>query len=170
MDSILRRPNLSAQEKLTRLAAVQGRFEKIRKNAGVLSSSSAATATIALPPQVAAPPPTPDVGDEEDDDEEEEEEAVGKHKSEAENIPDPFSPTSKKVRHLGVKGQYERKTRNVMLKIDKNPEVIKANREGELVVNGQAVPDSNLASLFRSVFSRTHDLEQPGINQFLGAL
>ena len=41
---------------------------------------------------------------------------------------------------------------------------------GELVVNGQAVPDSNFASLFRSVFSRTHDLEQPGIIQFLGAL
>ena len=106
MDSILRRPNLSAQEKLTRLAAVQGRFEKTRKNAGVLSSSSAATATIALPPQVAAPPPTPDAGDEKDDDEEEEEDAVGKHKSEAEYIPDPLSPTSNKVRHLGVKGQY----------------------------------------------------------------
>ena len=28
MDSILRRSNLSPQEKLTRLAAVQGRFEK----------------------------------------------------------------------------------------------------------------------------------------------
>ena len=38
------------------------------------------------------------------------------------------------------------------------------------MVNGQAVPDSNFASLFRIVFSRTHDLEQPGINQFLGAL
>ena len=38
------------------------------------------------------------------------------------------------------------------------------------MVNGQAVPYSNFASIFRSVFSRTHDLEQPGINQFLGAL
>ena len=92
-----------------------------------------------------------------DDDVEEEKEET-KHESE-ENIPDPHSPTSKKVRHLGVKGQYERKARNVMLKIDKYLEIIIANCEGELVVNGQAVPDSNFASLFRSVFFRTHDLE-----------
>ena len=71
---------------------------------------------------------------------------------------------------MGVKGKYDRKARNVMLKINHFPEIIRANREGELVVNGQAVPDSNFASLFRSVFTRTHDLAQPGINQFLGAL
>ena len=37
MDSILWRTHLSPQEKLTRLAAVQGRFENIRKD-GVYSS------------------------------------------------------------------------------------------------------------------------------------
>ena len=55
------------------------------------------------------------------------------------DIPDPLSPISKYVRHLGVKGQYERKARNVMLKINNFPEIIRANREGELMVNGQAV-------------------------------
>ena len=45
MDNILRPSNLSPQEKLTRLAALQGRFEKIRKDAGVLSSSSSAIAS-----------------------------------------------------------------------------------------------------------------------------
>ena len=63
MDSILRRSNLSPQEKLTRLAAAQGRFEKIRKDAGVLSSTAAAA--IALPPQMAPPPPqSTNAGDE----------------------------------------------------------------------------------------------------------
>ena len=121
MDSILRRNNLSPQEKLTRLAAVQGRFEKkIRKDAGVLSSAAA----IAPSPQMAAAPlPSTDTGDENDDEEE-----AKKHESEVEDIPDPLSPTSKKVRHFGVKGQYERKARNVLLKIDKDPEIINTNR------------------------------------------
>ena len=69
-----------------------------------------------------------------------------------------------------VKGQYERKARNVMLKIDQCPEIITANRKVKLKVNGQAVPDCKFALLFRCVFSRTHDMEKPGINQFLGAL
>ena len=115
---------------------------------------------------MAAATPPPYAGDGSD---EEEEEEIKREKGE-EDIPDPLSPTSRKVRHLGVKGQYERKARNVMLKINNFPEIIMANRAGELVVNNQAVPDSNFASLFRSVFSRTHNLEQPGINQFLGAL
>ena len=165
MDSILRRSNLTPQEKLTRLAAVQGRFEKIRQDAGVVFSSAAAA--IASSPQMAAPPPSTDADDESEEDEKQE---ATKHESKVEDKHDPLLPTSKKIRHFGDKGQYERKARNVMLKIDKYPEIIKANREGELVVNGQAVPDSNFALLFRSVFSKTHDLEKPGINQFLGAL
>ena len=36
IDSILRHSGLSPQEKLNKLATVQGRFEKIRKDAGVL--------------------------------------------------------------------------------------------------------------------------------------
>ena len=173
MDSILRRSGLSPQEKLTRLAVVQGRFEKIRKDAGVLPSSASA---IASPPQmaVASPKLETNAGDDSDKDEDDEVEGKTEHEAgyseEEEAIPDPLSPTSRKVRLLGVKGQYEHKARNVMLKIDKYPEVIKANRDGELVVNGQVVSDSNFASLIRSVFSRKHDLEQPGINQFLGAL
>ena len=119
-----------------------------------------------------APPPLPQSTDasDKDVDEEEEDKERKKHESEVEDIPDPLSPNSKVERHFRVKGQYERKARNVMLKMDTYQEIIKANRKGEFVVNGQAVPDSNFASLFQSVISRTHDLKQPGINQFLGAL
>ena len=56
MDSILRRSNFSPQEKLSRSAALQDRFEKNRKDAGVLFSCAPA---ITLSPQVAATPPTP---------------------------------------------------------------------------------------------------------------
>ena len=138
-------------------------MKQIRKDAGVLSSAPA----IASAPQVAETLPTPNADDESAD---EEDEPKGDSEQDERDIPDPLSKISKYVRHLGVKKQYERKSRNEMLKINNFPEIIKANREGKLVVNGQAVPDSNFASLFRSVFSKTHDLAQPGINQFLGAL
>ena len=46
------------------------------------------------------------------------------------DIPDPHSPTSSKVQHLGVKGQYERKARNVMLKINNSLTIITATRDG----------------------------------------
>ena len=126
MDSIFRRLNLSPQEKLTRLAAMQGRFEKkIRKDAGVFSFSAA----IAPSPQMAAAqPPSTDAGYDYDEEEEEEAKNHESKEEEEEDIPDPLSPTSKKVRHFGVKGQYERKARNVLLKIDKDPEIINTNR------------------------------------------
>ena len=66
MDSILRQSKLSPQEKITRLAVLQGRFEKIRKDAGVLYFSPA----IASAPEVAETPPTPKVDDESDYEEE----------------------------------------------------------------------------------------------------
>ena len=83
---------------------------------------------------------------------EEEEEKATKHECEVEDLPDPLSPTSKNVRHLGVKGQYERKARNVMLQIDKFPEIIKANREGELVVNGHLYLTPTLHYYFEACF------------------
>ena len=88
-------------------------------------------------------------GDEEDDEDKKDEEASD---IEEEVIPDPLSPTSKKVQNLGVKGQYERKARNVMLKINKAAQVISANCAGELVVNDHAVPDSKRISLSKRVF------------------
>ena len=67
MDSILRRSNLSFQEKLTSLAALQGRFDKIRKGARALSSSFAvASPQLAATPakNPSAPPTTGDDSDE----------------------------------------------------------------------------------------------------------
>ena len=74
------------------------------------------------------------------------------------------------VRELRVDPQYEHKARNLMLKILDNPEVLKRNEKGELVVNGVAEPDTNFNSLFSSMVNRVRDLEQPGIDKFLGAL
>ena len=63
--------------------------------------------------------PPPQSTDEGDEDVEEEVEEAKKHESDVKDIPDPLSPTSKKVRHFVVKRQYERKARNVKLKINK---------------------------------------------------
>ena len=148
---------------------------------GVLSFTAVASPQVAATPakNPAAPPITGDnlTGDDSDEEEEQEKKEKKKKKKKEheagdseEDIPDPLSPTSRKVRYFGVKRQYDRKARNVLFKINQSPTIITANRAGELVVNGQAVPDSNFESLFGSVFSRTHDMEQPGIKQFLLAL
>ena len=92
-------------------------MKKIRIDAGVLSSAAAA---IASAPQVAETPPTGNADDESADEEKEGEEEP-MDDSEKEDITDPLSPISKYVRHLGVKGQYERKARNVMLKTNNFP-------------------------------------------------
>ena len=96
----------------------------------------------------------PNATDESEEDEEEE----TKRETSEENIPDHLSLTSKKVRQFGVNEQYERKARNVMLKINNFPEIITANRAGELMVNGQAVLTPTLHHYFQSVFSRNQDL------------
>ena len=87
MDRILRRSNISPQEKLTRLAALQGRFEKIRRETGVLSSSSTAVAA-------AAPPSNTTAVDETNDNEDEDENEEGATKNDAgdreEEIIDPL--------------------------------------------------------------------------------
>ena len=74
------------------------------------------------------------------------------------------------VRELRVEPQYELKARNLMLKILANPYVPKRNDQGELVINGVAEPNTDFNTLFSSMVGRVHDLQQPGIDKFLGAL
>ena len=65
---------------------------------------------------------------------------------------------------------YERKARNLPVKILENHNVLKRNAQGELVVNGVAEANSNFNSLLSSMVRRSRNLEQPGIDKFLVAL
>ena len=81
-----------------------------------------------------------------------------------------LTPALKMVRDMQIEPMYERKARNLMAKIFDNPDILKRNFQGELVVNGIAEPLTNFNSLFTSMVGHVHDLEQNGIDKFLGAL
>ena len=80
------------------------------------------------------------------------------------------TPALKMVRELRVEPQYEQKARNMMHKILDNPNVIKRNDQGELVLNGVDEPTKNFNALCFSMVKWVHDLLQPGIDTFLGAV
>ena len=48
--------------------------------------------------------------------------------------------------------------------------MLKRNDQGKLVLNGVAKPNTDFNALFSSMVGRVHDLKQPGIDKFLGAL
>ena len=59
-----------------------------------------------------------------------------------------------------------------MRKILDNPDVLKRNDQGKLIINCVALlnTDFNRNSLLSSLVGRVNDLKQPGIDNFLGAL
>ena len=57
-----------------------------------------------------------------------------------------------------------------MLIIFDNPDVLKRNDQGELVINGVAEQNTNFNALFSSMVGQVYDQQQPGIDKFLGTL
>ena len=157
MVDVLAQKDMSADAKIQLLNTYQSRFDKLQKETGVLRSSTTAAA---VPTPEAAP-----VIEEEDEQAEEDEDPV----NEAVAV-EQVSPARRAVRTIGFEPMYENKARRLMLKLMENRDVLKANKNGELVVNGQVEPGTNFNNLFQSMVGRTQDLTQPGINKFLGAL
>jgi len=58
----------------------------------------------------------------------------------------------------------------LLAKILEHDDVLSRNAKGELVVNGEVELNTNFNTLVRSMVGRVHDLQQPGIDKFLGAL
>ena len=165
MAEVLGRKDLSPQEKLSMLSGQQSRFDKIKKDVGVLSGGPAPMSV----PKPPAPKEKAEEEKEEGEEAKEDEEEVEEEDVEAqEDIT--FTPTTKLVRKMGVQPQYEIKARNLMAKIRDNPEIIRASGTGEIEVNGEPIPGSNFNSLFKSMVGRKQNLNLPGIAQFLGAL
>jgi hypothetical protein len=164
MAKVLARKDLSPQDKLSMLSGQQSRFDKIRKDIGVLSGGPAPIPAIAnSKPEHHEEKAEEDENEEKDEEHEEEEDVEAK-------IDNTFTPTTKLVRQIGVQPQYEQKARNLMSKIRDNPEILRASRTGEIEVNGEVVPESNFDDLFKSMVGRKQNLNLPGIAQFLGAL
>jgi hypothetical protein len=165
MAEIIGRKDLSAQEKLNMLSGQQNRFDKIKKDIGVLSGGPTPT----LANATAKPEPPKGKADQEEGLEVEEEEEEGEEDEEI-KANALFTPTTRLVRNIGVQPMYENKARNLMTKIRDNPDILKASRTGEIEVNGETVPGSNFNNLFKSMVGRKQNLNLPGIAQFLTAL
>ena len=159
MAETLARKDLSIEQKLQLLSSSQSRFDKLRLDTGVVSSGSLVSAKAAINSAddgalfVAAADSNS---------------AQTKDVKNAKNSP--VTPALKIVRELRVESQYDLKAWNLILKILDNPDVLKRNDQGELVINGVPEPTTNFNELFSSMVGRVHDLQQPGIDKFLGAL
>ena len=166
MAETLARNDLSTEQKLHILNSYQSRFDKLQRDTGVLSSGSLSSAG---PPNA-----TPQPSIKASDDGALSGAAPNLNTSLKQDLKDAKShtltPALKMVRELHVEPQYELKARNQMIKILDNPDVIKRNGQGELVINGVADPNTDFNALFSSMVGRVHDLKQPGIDKFLGAL
>ena len=164
MREVMAQSDLSAAEKLSILSGLQGRFDKLKKDVGVLTS-------ISTPASVAASPPlTQQVEDQDQTQDNEEDEKDEKVTPDRPSAFTPFTPTTAAVRSMGVRPQYERKSRNLLMKIRENANIIDINRNDEISVNGELIPGSNFTALFSNMTARNANLNQPGIGQFLSAL
>ena len=164
------RKDLSDEQKLQLIYSYQSRFDKLQRDTGVLTSGP----LMPPGPVVHVDQPANNVANK----------AVTepKHKEATETDDDDYNkyerdingntltPALKMVRDMRIEPMYQSKARNLLAKILDNPDVLKRNTKGELVVNGVAEPHTDFNSLFSSMVGRVHDLQQPGIDKFLGAL
>jgi hypothetical protein len=167
MALVLANKKMSPEQKLSLLSNYQGRFNKIKKDTGVLTGVSAAPdATRPAPQNVplqkdraiksdasAKEVPPTESADELDD-----------------NDGGDDVPPAEAVRHIGIPPMYENKARKLFTKILDHPNILKRNAAGEMVVNGVVVPNSNFNSLFKSMVSSDSDLNQTGVDSFMDAL
>ena len=69
-----------------------------------------------------------------------------------------------------IPGVNQQKAHRLLKKITEQPDILTRNENGEAVVYGDAIPDSNFKSLFKSMVSNQQNLTQVGIDEFLRAL
>ena len=121
MAKTLGRNDLTTEQKLQLLSSYQSRFDKLQRDTGVLSNGPLSSAN----PPNATPQPSTKAADD------------GALSGAAPNLntlpkhdlkdgkSHKLTPSFKMVRELHVEPQYERKARNLMLKILDNPDVFK---------------------------------------------
>ena len=69
-----------------------------------------------------------------------------------------------KIIQWNVLGLYQQKARRLLKKIIESPNILTRNENGEAVIYCNAIPGSNIKSLFKSMVSNQQDLHQIGID------
>ena len=139
---------MSSDQKLNILSSYQGRFNKIKKETGVLigkditePDAEPAPAAVAPAPLIVNQAPT------NSNDDDSSESILGK-----------------------IPSMYHIKAKKLLSKIKDHPDILKYNKDGEIVVKGKTVTGTDFTSLFKSMVGPKPDLNQPGTESFMGAL
>ena len=154
MAAILGNRRLSDHQKIVMLADPRAQFDKLRAELGVLSGavreSNGSAAAIPSDDSAPAAPKEP----------------------EAEEDPMPKTIPALDWEDLNIPNTAARKARRLLNKISESPGVIRANEEGELVVNGDPVPRSNFVKLVRSLFAsrKPNAANMVGLNELFAGL
>ena len=175
MRDIMANKKLTAEKRLNSISDMQIRFDKLKKETGVLSRALPAKPTLEPPP--AAPQmqlkvlAEKGIGLENEPEEEEEKQYEDildeKDKSAQTNA---LSPQMARVIRWNIPGVYQQKAHRLLQKITLQPDILTRIENLEAVVYGEAIPGSNFKSLFKSMVSNQQNLNQVGIDEFLLAL
>ena len=152
---IMASKTLSAEERMNMIFGLQIRFDKLKKETGVLSGALSVQAVPAPPPPAPAVLPTilaekgigPDIVLEKDEeehdaeDENSEDEQADQDKSAQASA---LSPQMARVIRWNVPGLYQQKAHRLLIRITENPDILTKNENGEAVIYGDAIPGSNL--------------------------
>ena len=175
------RKTLTAEGRMDMISDLEIRFDKLKKETGVLSGALPAQAASAQPPP--APAVLPKVlaekgigadivlekyEEEQDKVDENGKEKQVKHDKSAQASA--LSPPVARVIRWKVPGLYQQKAHRLLKIITEYPDILSRNKIREAVVHRNAIPNSNFKSLFTSMVSNKLNLNQMGIDEFLSPL
>ena len=165
------RKNLTAEERLNLMSGEQIRFDKLKKDTGVVSGAMSIPAAPEPPTPPAPEAPKKEKGIGSDITSEDEDEDVEEEEFEEQLAPGSgLSPHLKTVIRWNIDGLYQAKARMLLKRITENKGILDRNEAGEAVVYGEAIPGSNFKSLFTSMVSRRQNLTQVDMDDFFPAL
>ena len=156
MRDIMANRKLTAEERLNSISDMQIRFDKLKKETGVLSG--ALPARPALEPPPAAPQmqlkvlAEEGIGPKQEPEEEKQYEDILDEKDKSAQA-SALSPQMARVIRWNIPGVYQQKAHRLLKKITEQPDILTRNENGEAVVYGDAIPGSNFKSLFKSIVS-----------------
>jgi len=65
---------------------------------------------------------------------------------------------------------YRNKAIKLLPKIEKNPDILTYNKDKQVIIKGKPITGTDFETLFKSMISPSPNLDQVGIDSFMGAL
>ena len=176
MRNITANKKLTAEKRLNLISGLQIQFDKVKKETELLSSAISHQAALKAA-QAAWPVQTKVLEDKgigpEIEPKGEVQEKQYEDVLEDKNTSDQgsaLSPKMVRVIRWNLLGRYQQKSHRLLKKITEHLDILTRNKKGKAVVYGDAIPGSNVKSLFKSMVSNQQTLNQVGIDKFLRAL